>query len=105
MGGGARNLRLVDLEIYTEGGVTKFAGVWRAGSDAHYLWVGVDWENFTAKWHELAKNNLRLTSFEIYRGSCGSECSNQVVMPNNPATSWKDTYNYGRNRRTTNLSP
>jgi len=91
----AQNLRLVDLEIYTEGGVTKFAGVWRAGSDAHYLWVGVDWENFTAKWHELAKSNLRLTSFEIYRGSCGSECSNQVVMPNNPATAWKDTYNYG----------
>lgn len=26
-----------------------FAGVWRAGNDPYYLWVGVDWNNFNAK--------------------------------------------------------
>ncbi len=90
-----QNLRLVDLEIYEEGGVTKYAGVWRQGSDGHYLWVDVDWENFTSKWQELAKQNLRLTSLEIYPGSCNAACSNQVLMPDNPGTPYKDTYNYG----------
>jgi hypothetical protein len=90
-----QGLRLVDVEVYEDGGSTKYAGVWRAGSDAHYLWVGVDWENFNAKWYELAQQNLRLTSLEIYPGSCESGCSNQVLMPDNPATPWKDTYNYG----------
>ena len=80
----SQNLRLVDLEIYQEGGVTKYAGVWRQGSDGHYLWAGVDWENFTSKWKELAKQNLRLTSLEIYPGSCNAACANQVLMPDNP---------------------
>src|SRR5579885_2377008 len=39
-----QNLRLVDLKVYPSGGTTTFGGVWRAGSDAHYLWVGVDWK-------------------------------------------------------------
>src|SRR5260370_55655 len=90
-----QGLRLVDVEVYEDGGSTKYAGVWRAGHDAHYLWVGVDWENFNAKWYELAQQNLRLTSLEIYPGSCDSGCSNQVLMPDDPATPWKETYNYG----------
>jgi len=64
-----------------------FAGVWRAGSDAHFLWAGVDWENFTAKWNELAKQNLRLIRLTTYPG-CGPTCANQVVMPTG-------SYNYG----------
>ena len=43
-----------------------FAGVWRAGNDGHYLWVGVGWDNFKAKWEELAKQNLRLVDLETY---------------------------------------
>jgi hypothetical protein len=31
-----------------------------SGSDAYYLWSGVDWNNFNAKWEELSKQNLRL---------------------------------------------
>ena len=53
----AQNLRLVDIDIYEDGGQMKYAGVWRAGSDAHYLWVGVDWENFTA----MSMNSARKT--------------------------------------------
>jgi hypothetical protein len=41
--------------------------VWRAGSDAHYLWVGVDWTNFKTKWEELSKKNLRLVDLEVYQ--------------------------------------
>jgi len=43
-----------------------FAGVWRAGNDPYYLWVGVDWNNFNAKWQELAKQNLRLVDVETW---------------------------------------
>jgi hypothetical protein len=35
--------RLVDFETYLDGnGIRRYAGVWRAGTDAHYLWAGVD---------------------------------------------------------------
>jgi len=43
-----------------------FAGVWRSGNDPHYLWVGVDWNSFNAKWQELAKQNLRLVDVETW---------------------------------------
>jgi hypothetical protein len=62
-----QNLRLIDIEVYHEGGATKYAGVWRAGSDAHFLWAGVDWNNFKAQWEELSKQNLRLVDLEIYQ--------------------------------------
>jgi hypothetical protein len=38
-----------------------------AGSDAHYLWVGVDWNNFKAKWEELSKQNLRLVDIDVHK--------------------------------------
>jgi murein DD-endopeptidase MepM/ murein hydrolase activator NlpD len=43
-----------------------FAGVWRAGNDPHYLWSGVDWNNFNAKWGELSKQNLRLVDVDTW---------------------------------------
>ncbi len=61
-----QNLRLVDLETWTDGGGRKWGGVWRQGSDAHYLWVGVDWSSFEAKWKELGAKNLRLVDVEPY---------------------------------------
>jgi len=42
-----------------------YAGVWRAGSDPHYLWVS-DWNSFKAKWEELSKQNLRLVDLRVY---------------------------------------
>ncbi len=57
-----KGLRLVDFETWLDGGgVRRYAGVWRTGTDAHYLWVGVDWPNFEAKWKELTAAGLRLT--------------------------------------------
>ncbi len=44
----------------------SFAGVWRSGNDAHYLWAGVDWNSFNAKWEELSKQNLRLVDVATY---------------------------------------
>ena len=43
-----------------------FVGVWRAGDDAHYLWQGVDWSSFHAKWNELSGQGLRLTDVTTY---------------------------------------
>jgi Peptidase family M23/Polyglycine hydrolase-like, structural repeat len=61
-----QNLRLVDLETWTDGGARKWGGVWRQGTDAHYLWVGVNWHSFEAKWKELGRKNLRLVDVEPY---------------------------------------
>jgi hypothetical protein len=44
----------------------NYIGVWRGGSDGYYLWSGVEWNNFTAKWEELGKQNLRLVDIETY---------------------------------------
>ena len=59
-------LRLVDLDVTVESGVPLYAGVWRAGSDAHYLWVDADWLHFEAKWKALSEQSLRLVSLSTY---------------------------------------
>ena len=61
-----QDLRLVDLETWMDGKTRKWGGVWRHGTDGHYLWVGVDWKAFEAKWKELGKQNLRLIDVEPY---------------------------------------
>jgi hypothetical protein len=62
----SQNLRLVDIETYTEGNNRLWAGVWRSGSDGYYLWTGANWPSFFAKWNELASQNLRLVDVNIY---------------------------------------
>ena len=47
-------------------GVT-YSGVWRAGSDAYYLWANASWSNFNAKWQQLSAQNLRLVDLKSYR--------------------------------------
>ena len=47
-------------------GQDAFAGVWRAGNDAYYLWIGADWNGFKSKWEALNAQNLRLVDLEIY---------------------------------------
>lgn len=44
----------------------SYSGVWRGGNDGYYLWSGVPWDNFAAKWDELAKQNLRLINIETF---------------------------------------
>jgi hypothetical protein len=45
---------------------TRYLGVFRAGTDAHALWVGDDWEGFNAKWKQLSEDGLRLIDMETY---------------------------------------
>jgi hypothetical protein len=44
-----------------------YSGVWRQGSDAYYLWVNASWNSFSAKWQQLAQQNLRLVDLKITR--------------------------------------
>lgn len=41
-----------------------YAGVFRGGTDGHYLWVGATWPSFVAKWQQLSNQGLRLIDFE-----------------------------------------
>jgi len=43
-----------------------FDGVWRAGNDPYYLWIGANWNDFKSKWDSLSGQNLRLVDLEIY---------------------------------------
>ena len=45
---------------------TRYAGVFRAGKDAHFLWVDVDWKSFEKKWKELSDKGLRLIDIETW---------------------------------------
>ena len=44
----------------------RYLGVFRAGTDAHALWAGDDWDGFKAKWEELSGKGLRLIDLETY---------------------------------------
>ena len=44
---------------------TAYSGIFRAGTDAHALWVA-QWPSFEAKWKELSGQGLRLTSLSAY---------------------------------------
>ncbi len=59
-------LCLLCLAPVTARSQDAFAGVWRSGNDPYYLWAGVDWNSFNAKWEELSKQNLRLTDVETW---------------------------------------
>ncbi len=91
----AQNLRLINISSYLQGGTRLYLGVWRAGTDGYALWNGTDWESLVSKWAELAPAKLRLINLETYESSCDEACLNNVLMDDNPATSQRDTYNYG----------
>src|SRR5258708_5164928 len=59
-------LCLVPLIAASASAQQSFAGVWRAGNDPYYLWVGSNWDDFNKKWEELSKQNLRLVDVETY---------------------------------------
>lgn len=59
-------MRLVDIETYERRGRRYFTGLFHPGTDAHYLWVGVDENSFRNKLDELARHNLRLVDVEVY---------------------------------------
>lgn len=41
-----------------------YAGLFTQQSGGYYLWSGVDWNSFVAKWQELGSQNLRLISID-----------------------------------------
>jgi hypothetical protein len=45
----------------------RYVGVFRSGSDGHFLWVGVEWDDFVAKWTELSNKGFRLIDLETYK--------------------------------------
>lgn len=64
---GAQNLRLVDVATYLSStGTRLYTGVWRGGTDGYYLYNGLDWNAFVAKWKELGAQNQRLISITSY---------------------------------------
>ena len=44
----------------------EFAGIWRGGNDAYYLWTGAQWDDFQTKWNQLSGQGLRLVDLETY---------------------------------------
>lgn len=60
-------MRLVDMEIYQEGGKTLFTGAFRSGTESYSLWVGQDRPAFLTKWQELMNQRLRLVDLEVYK--------------------------------------
>jgi len=80
-----QNLRLIDIKIVNiGGGQQRFFGVWRQGTGGHYLWVNADWNNFVAKWQQLAQQNLRLVDLEITQTAQGQRYSG-VWLPGSDA--------------------
>lgn len=43
---------------------TRFAGIWREGTDPYYLWVA-PWDSFASKWEELSRSGLRLVDLDV----------------------------------------
>ena len=54
-----------------EGKTCRYAGVFRAGKDAHFLWVNDDWFGFHQKWEELSAKGLRLIDLEVFGSKVG----------------------------------
>ncbi len=90
----AQNLRLINVSSYMQGTTRVYLGVWRAGTDAYALWNGTDWESTVSKWAELGAAKLRLINLETYESTCDVSCLNHALMPDDPNTSGRDTYDY-----------
>ena len=69
----------IDATMYAVDGIAEtkmgalFSGIWRAGSDGHYLWVNSSWSDFSAKWSTLSSQGLRLVDLDSYVSTGGSQ--------------------------------
>lgn len=52
-------------KMYERFRTTGFAGVWRAGNDAHGLWANASWESFRDKWQQWSNQGLRLSDIHV----------------------------------------
>jgi hypothetical protein len=64
-------MRLLDLEVYSDKGKLKFAGAFRNGTEESSLWVGQDRDPFKVKWQQLVNSGVRLVDLEVYKGASG----------------------------------
>jgi hypothetical protein len=64
-------MRLIDLEVYSDKGKLKFAGAFRNGTEESSLWVGQDRDPFRTKWQQLVNSGVRLVDLEVYKGASG----------------------------------
>lgn len=89
------NLRLIDVESYEENGKRIFLGVWRQGTDGYSLVHHVDFESLTSSYAEGNAHNLRLIDLETFNSECPAHCLNQALLPDDPANSGRESYDYG----------
>jgi uncharacterized protein YxeA len=59
------NFRLIDVETYEEYGERFYAAIYQEGTDAYFLWMGVDYNGILSKVKEL-ETSLRLTKLTSY---------------------------------------
>ena len=58
------NLRLVDIDTYTQSGLTYYNGVYVQGTDAYALWRTSDWNTFN-KFYQDNQSKLRLIDLDF----------------------------------------
>lgn len=55
----------------------------------------MDWESFVSKRAENGAAGLRLVDMETFPSNCDANCLNHVLMPDDPSTPGRDSYDYG----------
>jgi len=63
-----QGFRIADVESYLDdAGVLRYDSVWEQGTDAHYLYVGIDLNTVGAQWNTLSPQGFRITNLSSYR--------------------------------------
>lgn len=63
--------QLIDVEVVTIGNKNHYIGVWGAGKGGTALYLYNSWEDFVAKWKELAKAGRVLIDVEAFQNGNG----------------------------------
>ena len=77
-----------------------FSGLYEEGHGGYYLWNVSDWNSFTDRWDELAKDNLRLIDLNTIqdgdiRWFIGTWIQGTGGYALLRSSDWKVIYNYG----------
>lgn len=85
------------LFLFVQQGMAQqeYLGIWRAGNDSYALYRFNSWEEFTAKWKEVAAKNQRLVDVEVVKNGnalqyTGVWRSGQDGYALNQFTNWND---------------
>ncbi len=69
---GGENYRMFDFEIFYEGGVKKYAGLWSPGKDNFSLWAESDYSSFIKKRRKFNGQQLQFIDLEVESGTTRS---------------------------------